>query len=122
MEKLHKFNARYRLGLLRVAKVLGIDLISTDKQIEKGSLIFHDPIRDCYYGLYESGYVRRHIITGWFWGASQCIDGKNVAGYQLNKTKRYLINGRVATTRILANPDEQMAILVRSVLNYRNNK
>lgn len=75
--------------------------------------MFYDLESNVKYALYESGYVRR-------------LDGQ--AMYQLNKThdgyKTTKYNGKEYThyqkIRVLANPDEQLGIFVKSVVNWRN--
>ena len=123
--KFCKFNTRFRQAADLVAETMGLEFISTPRQVENGTLCFYDPETDTRYSLHESGYVRRHIRT-----SDWMSDWKT---YQLNRTKQVNVkyhvksrNGRMTeqsydcTQRILANPDEQLAIFVRRVLTYRN--
>lgn len=110
---MYKFNAQFRKSAAAVATELGLEFISTKRQIENGTLMFNDPQSNVEYALYESGYVRR-------------LDGQ--AMYQLNKTrmgiKTTTYKGKEYThyqkIRVLANPDEQLGIFVKSVVNWRN--
>ena len=43
--------------------VLNIDCVSTKRQLENGTLMFHDPVLDQTYGLYKTGYVRKMNLT-----------------------------------------------------------
>jgi hypothetical protein len=100
---------------------MGLEFISTPRQVENGTLCFYDPETDTRYSLHESGYVRRHIRTSdWM---------EEWKTYQLNRTTQatvIYVNSRGkeqsydCTQRILATPDEQLAIFVRRVLSYRN--
>ena len=70
--------------------------------------MFYDLKTDTRYAMYESGYVRR-IHAGI---------------YQLNKTRKIKQTRSwgesTRTERILANPEEQLGIMVKSVVNWRN--
>lgn len=124
--KKYTFDARYRTSVDNVLTSMGLKLISTPRQIENGTLMYHDPYTKVIYALYESGYIRR-LIPSFGWGTSQTIGGKTYAGYQLNKTCRETIqreyNGRIyefeQKVRILANPMEQLGIVVAGIANYR---
>lgn len=109
---MYKFNASFRKSAAAVATELGVEFISTKRQVENGTLMFNDPKTNVNYAMYESGYVRRLLP----------------AMYQLNKTrdgyKTRTYNGKDYTTyqriRIMANPDEQLGIFAKSIVNYRN--
>ena len=126
---MYKFNASFRKSVSAVATELGLEFISTKRQVEKGTLMFNDPQTDTKYAMYESGYVRRLITIGNCpWGNSQTIADRGHQMYQLNKTqkvaKTYKFNGTTYTSdrteRIKANPEEQLGIFVKSIVNYRN--
>jgi hypothetical protein len=98
--------------------------VTSQRQADNGTVCYHDPITNCDYLSYESGYVRRKYSTrNWRGYIINTI-------YQLNKTKMSLIaykdyygNLRVAETkqRILEmNPEARLEILARAVVNYRN--
>ena len=126
-----KFTTPFRKSALAVAEELGLEFISTRLQVENGTLMFNDPESNVKYALYESGYVRRLVPIGRQpWGNSQTIDSKGHAMYQLNKTHKVTKHWKdhqgftsyQTTERILANPIEQLGILVQSVVNWRNNR
>ncbi len=63
---------------------LGLIEKTSTTQANNGTRCFYDPVADCDYLSYESGYVRRAYTRDSYWlGHSyRCI-------YQLNKTKKY---------------------------------
>jgi len=98
--------------------------VTSQRQADNGTVCYHDPITNCDYLSYESGYVRRKYSTrNWRGYIINTI-------YQLNKTKMsniaykdYYGNLRVAETkqRVLEmNPEARLEILARAVVNYRN--
>ena len=118
-----KFNASFRQSVLAVAQELGLEFISTKRQVENGTLLFADPQctnRGIRYALHESGYVRRYVQGGFY--------------YSPNYWNHYPLNRRTSWTKQSAHGwkyrqmssyqkahgDEQLGILVRAVLNYRN--
>ena len=122
---MYKFNASFRKSAAAVATELGLEFISTKRQVENGTLMFNDPETNVKYAMYESGYVRRFIPTSFHWSPFQTVKNQM---YQLNKTrhgvKTTTYNGKAYTChqkiRILANPDEQLGIFAKSIVNYRN--
>ncbi len=118
---MYKFNASFRKSAAAVATEMGLEFVSTKRQVENGTLMFYDPKTKTKYAMYESGYVRRLYKTS-SWGV------KTQHVYQLNKTRKdyktTVFNGKTYTSyqtvRILANPEEQLGILVKSVVNFRN--
>lgn len=126
---MYTFNTSFRKTVLAVGHEIGLEFISTKRQIENGTLMFNDPQSNVKYALYESGYVRRIIpIRKTPWGNPQTISSTGHTMYQLNKTRDgykttvYKEEGytRYQKIRIMANPEEQLAILVKSVINWRN--
>jgi hypothetical protein len=109
---MNKFNAQFRKSAVAVAEAIGLEFISTKRQVENGTLVFNDAKTNTQYAMYESGYVRRGVNGCWnrFSGSTASL-----RWYQLNRTERY--HGR--TARILAGPCEQLGILVKSVVNWR---
>jgi hypothetical protein len=127
---MYKFNASFRKSAAAVGEALGLEFISTRRQVENGTLMFNDPQANIKYAMYESGYVRRLIPVGNCpWGNSQTINGRGHAMYQLNKVRKEHkaftnFNGEAYSyyqnVRILAGPEEQLGILVKAVVNWRN--
>jgi|694.fasta_scaffold36925_13 hypothetical protein len=125
---MYKFNASFRKSVAAVAEELGLEFISTPRQVNRGTLMFNDPQSNVKYAMYESGYVRRLVPTSHHWSSSQTIGDKGHQMYQLNKTsfgfKTTTFNGREYTSyqkiRIMANPEEQLGIMVKAIANWRN--
>ena len=121
---MYKFNASFRKSAYAVATEMGLEFISTKRQVENGTLMFNDPQTNVKYAMYESGYVRRLVPIGNCpWGNSQTIQDRGHAMYQLNKTHKVAQQKPytyIMTKRIKANPEEQLGIFVKSIVNYRN--
>ena len=121
---MYKFNASFRKSAYAVATEMGLEFISTKRQVENGTLMFNDPQTDVKYAMYESGYIRRLIPVGYHWSNSQTIDERGHQMYQLNKTRKVPRSGPgwtfSSTERIKANPEEQLGIFVKSIVNFRN--
>jgi len=114
MKKYTKFNATFRLAANTVLVELGLVYAGNPRRVNNGTLFYWDPIGECYYALYESGYCRRFIPVNGPWGRSEMIYGAAYKGYQLNKT----VKGRWVH-RILAGPDEQLGRVTRAIVRYR---
>jgi hypothetical protein len=112
MKKHCKFSSTFRQNVVRVAETLGLEFISTPRQVQNGTLSFYDPQGKCTYSLYESGYVRRS-----YYNEYALFSHTNV--YQLNRTRFTQKSWGKSKQRILANPDEQLGIFTRSVINWR---
>jgi hypothetical protein len=116
-----KFNATFRTSVLEVTKKLGLQFISTKRQVNNGTLMFLDPETGVKYAMHDSGYIRRHI-KGF---RHSFMKEDPVYHYPLNKRASYIApstngwNYRQNGTYMLAGPDEQLGILVRAVINYR---
>lgn len=105
-------------------EVLGLVETTSETQKKNGTLCFHDPIMDCDYLSYASGYVRRKFKT-----TNQRSGKKFFTIYQLNK-KRIVqqesnwMPGKFVecTERILIkDPSERLERLAYCVATYRNN-
>jgi hypothetical protein len=125
---MYKFNASFRKSAYAVATEMGLEFISTKRQVENGTLMFNDPQTNVKYAMYESGYVRRLLPTRCHWSSSQTIQDQGHQMYQLNRVhkvnKTNTYQGKTYTytmkERIKANPEEQLGILVKSIVNFRN--
>ena len=108
-----------------MTKTQALRLIEVTSQIQanNGTVCYHDPITNCDYLSYESGYVRRkYSHRNWRGYTIPTI-------YQLNKTRMEPITytdyyGNVRTAefkqRILEmDPEARMEIIYRAVVNYR---
>lgn len=97
-------------------KLESLRLIETTskRQIKNGTQMFHDPLTECDYLSYVSGYVRRKP--------------KYSPIYQLNKTKRVISElnwfpGKFveSTQRIMEmNAENRLEIIANATVNYRN--
>lgn len=122
MTKLTTFDARFRKSAFKVAAELGLDFISTKRQVENGSLMFYDDDTDTKYTISESGYVRRYIRGTYSFQPTW-------RAYQLNPTTQSKIPThtykgeqmyRTETIRhMVLDPNAQLGILVKAVINYR---
>jgi len=105
------------------AQSLRLIEVTSQRQADNGTVCFHDPITNCDYMSYESGYVRRKY-SGRDWRG-------NVVNtvYQLNKTRQVPIsyidwygNPRTSekTERILVpTHEDRLEIIYRATTNYR---
>lgn len=95
-------------------KALRLSEVTSQTQANNGTVCYHDPITNCDYMSYASGYVRRKHV------------GKKVI-YQLNKKR--LVFRRLPwshsafyqhTERVLEmNPEKRVDIICRCVASYR---
>lgn len=104
----NKENMNLKLESLRLIET------TSKRQIKNGTRRFHDPLTECDYLSYASGYVRRKP--------------KYSPIYQLNKTKRVIselnwLPGKFAesTQRIMEmNVENRLEIIANATVNYRN--
>ena len=99
-------------------ETLGLVETTSKTQKKNGTLCFHDPISDCDYLSYSSGYVRRAYTAKSYYGKM----ARTI--YQLNPTKKiseyYKDEEYRVTKRILIhNPGYRIHLLAKSVVNYR---
>lgn len=108
-------------------KLKALRLVETTSKTQQknGTRCFHDPITDCYYLSYNSGYVRRtYKTTSWCWGGKRFF-----TIYQLNKTCKATYVSEISgkefkCTKRIAIPteEERLERLAYCVATYRNNK
>jgi len=87
--------------------------VTSQRQANNGTQCFHDPITNCDYFSYESGYIRRKP--------------KHTAIYQLNPTRNVREwaewAGRDMECReriLIHNPKYRLELIARATVNYRN--
>ena len=104
-------------------QTLGLINTTTKTQKKNGTLCFHDPIAECDYLSYSSGYVRRAYKR-----SSTRFTGYRTI-YQLNLTKMstciYTYSGKTyeCTERIMIpNEDSRLERLAHCASVYRKNK
>jgi hypothetical protein len=91
--------------------------VTSQTQANNGTVSYYDPIKNCYYNLYESGYVRRTYKTKSWRGYTI-----NVC-YQLNPTKATKTQYGTSTVRIMLNTHEQrINQVIKNVIAYRKTK
>lgn len=104
------------------AQALRLIEVTSQTQANNGTVCFHDPITNCDYLSYESGYVRRkYSHRNWRGYIIPTI-------YQLNKTRMVKheldwFPGKFVECkeRILEmDPEARMEIIYRAVVNFRN--
>lgn len=98
--------------------------VTSQRQADNGTVCYHDPITNCDYLSYETGYIRRSYKTRSYYS------GKMFETiYQLNPQRKgtwvspyngqdYDITERV----MIDSPEERMDRLARAVVNYRKYK
>lgn len=119
MEKFCSFNATFRQNAADVAVALGLEIRTSQRQANNGTLGFYDPQTKATYTLHETGYVRRSYSRNSPWGGENTY----VNIYQLNRTKIEKVKYPTFTSsrahRILVGPYEQLGIFAKAVLTYR---
>ena len=104
-------------------KTLGLTETTSKTQEKNGTRCFYDPIANCDYLSYSSGYVRRAFktVSNWHGRPTRAI-------YQLNKTRKGIFESSSGkkyecTERIMIpNPTDRLERLAYCVATYRNNK
>ena len=102
-------------------QTIGLIEVTTERQANNGTQCFHDPIANCDYLSYESGYVRRKYSSRNYRGYVQ-----NTI-YQLNKKHEVLVESTYTPGRFYnriqrileMDPDKRIDIIVRATTNYR---
>lgn len=105
------------------AQSLRLIEVTSQRQADNGTQCFHDPITNCDYMSYESGYVRRkYSARNWRGNVVNTI-------YQVNKTRivpisyvDYYGNPRTSTKteRILEmDSNKRLEIIYNATTNYR---
>jgi hypothetical protein len=104
-------------------KSLGLIEQTSKTQEKNGTRSFYDPVADCDYLSYESGYVRRAYKRSCYW-TSRLV--RSI--YQLNKTKQsqhtneYTGNSYECTERIMIPyPSARLERIAHCTVVYRNN-
>lgn len=104
------------------AQTLRLIEVTSQRQADNGTVCYHDPIANCDYMSYESGYVRRkYSFRNWRGRLYNTV-------YQLNKkqiVKRELdwFPGKFVECyeRVLVpTHEERMEIIYRATISYRN--
>ena len=104
-----------KLATLKVIEV------TSQRQADNGTQCFHDPITNCDYLSYETGYIRRAYTRKSYYG------NMHRTIYQLNPQRKgtYVseYNGKEydCTVRVMVeSSEERLDRLAKAVVNYRN--
>lgn len=96
--------------------------VTSQRQADNGTVCYHDPITNCDYLSYETGYIRRSYKTK-SWRTGKVLE----TIYQLNPKRNGVwvspTTGKEypAVQRVMIpNHEERTELLVRAVVNYRN--
>ena len=108
---------------MKKLETLGLKNTTSKTQKKNGTLCFHDPVVDCDYLSYSSGYVRRAYTARSYYGHTQ----RTI--YQLNKTTKGIYESKFndnvydTTERIMINSEDQrLDRLAHCVVVFRKNK
>jgi hypothetical protein len=112
MNKFCEFTSDFKRGLLNTAKHLGLTNVTSPIQERRNTIALLDPIAECTYLLYESGYIRRQYLSTGIFSRGRKLQ------YQLNRKNRVITTSR-EVSRVLAKPAEQYFILVNAVIRDR---
>lgn len=91
--------------------------VTSQRQADNGTVCYHDPITNCDYLLYESGYVRRkrNGESGGMFPIYQLNPKRNVMRVSPYSGRTYECVERV----MLESHSERMECAARAVVNYR---
>ncbi len=114
------FNINLKINKMNKLETLQCIELTTKCQANNGTICYHDPITNCDYLSYESGYVRRkYSKLNWLGRKVNTI-------YQLNPVKKERIwtewAGRdieINKRILIHNPKYRLELLSRAVINYR---
>jgi len=103
-------------------ETLGLTNVTSKTQKKNGTECYYDPIADCDYLSYRSGYVRRAYTK-----ATHYSSRLHRTIYQLNpqrKARRFWNETEYEVTEriLIHNPGYRIHLLTRAVVNYRNKK
>lgn len=95
--------------------------VTSQRQADNGTICYHDPITNCDYLSYESGYIRRSYKSrSWRTGnVMETIYQLNPKGVGYYKSP---YNGHIYETTVrimIKDPQERLDRLARAVANYR---
>lgn len=95
----------------------GMEHVTTNRQLQNGTLMFYDREFDEYNAIYlPTGYVRRATKA---WHGQHLIDARNWAWYQLNKQRR-AGDGLWRGVERIVHPNDAHALAQRLVQAYQS--
>jgi|TARA_B110000495_G_C23019361_1_gene604427 hypothetical protein len=96
---------------------LGLMEQTSTTQANNGTRCFYDPVADCDYLSYASGYVRRAYTRSSYW-TSRLV--RSI--YQINKTRKVMGKHYESTARIMIPyPSARLERIAHCAVVYRNN-
>jgi len=95
--------------------------VTSQRQADNGTICYHDPITNCDYLSYESGYIRRSYKTRSYWTGKmfETIYQLNPQrkGYYKSEYSDRIYEGTIR--QMIHDPEQRMELLARAVANYR---
>ena len=95
--------------------------VTSQRQADNGTVCYHDPITNCDYLSYESGYIRRSYKTRSYWSGKifETIYQLNPQrkGYYKTEYSDHIYEGTIR--QMIHDPEQRMELLARAVANYR---
>ncbi len=96
-------------------KSLQLVEVTSQTQANNGTVCYHDPIANCDYMSYESGYVRRKYSAR---GTVYQLNRKRLVPYIYSYSGKTYISEK--TERILEmDPEKRLDLICQAVVNYR---
>ena len=110
-----KFESRHKSALNTILRDESLYNMTSDRQEKNGTIAIWDAVTDVTYTLHTTGYIRHNDGKGWpqFWG------GGIKRSWQLNRQAKIEDHWGRLTSRIMANADEQIVILINAITRDR---
>ena len=95
--------------------------VTSQRQANNGTVCYHDPITNCDYLSYESGYIRRSYKTRSYWTGKMFetiyqLNPQRKGYYKVEYSDR-IYEGTIR--QMIHDPEQRMELLARAVANYR---
>jgi len=95
--------------------------VTSQRQADNGTICYHDPITNCDYLSYESGYIRRSYKTRSYWTGKMFetiyqLNPQRKGYYKVEYSDR-IYEGTIR--QMIHDPEQRMELLARAVANYR---
>jgi len=95
--------------------------VTSQRQADNGTVCYHDPITNCDYLSYESGYIRRSYKTRSYWTGKMFetiyqLNPQRKGYYKVEYSDR-IYEGTIR--QMIHDPEQRMELLARAVANYR---
>ena len=104
-------------------QTIGLIEVTTERQANNGTQCFHDPIANCDYLSYESGYVRRKYSNrnyrGYTWNTIYQLNKKQIVPITYTSYTGETRNSERIQRILEMDPDKRIDMVVRATTNYR---